>query len=78
MAASVSKSLTGSETKILVVDYALAAPEELPTLSEVKYVASRGDFVEKHLPESQHVKLYDDVIYQITLRVVRAVVGRHH
>lgn len=59
-----------SETKVLIVDYTLPAPEYIPTLLEVKYVAARDEFVEKHLTEPQRDKLYDDLLYQITLRTI--------
>jgi restriction system protein len=58
------------ETRVLVVDYSLPAPEAIPTLVEVKYIASRDEFTEKHMPESQRTKLYDDLLYQITLRTI--------
>ena len=55
---------------ILIVDYQLPAPDALPTLMEVKYVISRKEFVEKHLPQTKQRKLYDDLLYQISLRTV--------
>ena len=58
------------ETKIIVVDYSLPAPEDIPTLQEVKYIASRDELSEKHLSESQRDKLYDELLYQITLRTI--------
>lgn len=58
------------DTKLLLVDYALPAPKDIPSLREVKYVASRDEFVEHHLPQSQQTKLYDDLLYQITLRTI--------
>jgi len=58
------------EARLLVVDYALPAPETLPTLTEVRYVASRSEFAEKHLSSAQVAKLYDDLLYQITLRTI--------
>lgn len=58
------------ETKITVVDYSLPAPENIPTLQEVKYVASRDEFAEKHMSESQQSKIYDELLYQITLRTI--------
>jgi restriction system protein len=58
------------ETGILIVEYALAAVETLPTLSEVRYVQSRDELTEKHISESQVNRLYDSVIYQITLRTI--------
>jgi restriction system protein len=59
-----------AETGVLVVDLRLPAPAELPTLTEVKYVLSTDSFTEKHLSEPQQAKLYDEVLYQITLRTL--------
>jgi restriction system protein len=56
------------ETGTLVVNYKLPAPSDIPTLSEVKYVQSSDSFSEKNLSEVNVAKLYDDLIYQITLR----------
>lgn len=59
-----------SETKVLLVDYRLPAPNDVPTLVEVKYVAARDEFTEKRLSEAQVAKLYDDLVYQVLLRTV--------
>ena len=58
------------ETKILIVEYALPAPEGLPTLREVRFVQSRSEFVEKHLSQREKSKMYDGLLYKITLRTV--------
>jgi restriction system protein len=58
------------ETGMLVVNYVLPAPDALPTLSEVKYTQSSDTYAEKHLNESQRAKLYDDFVYQVTLRTI--------
>lgn len=58
------------ETKILVVEYALPAPDALPTLRAVKFVQSRDELTEQHLSQAQVSKLYDDLLYQITLRTI--------
>ena len=58
------------ETKILVVDYVLPAPENIPTVREVKFVPSRDEFMEQYLSQIQVSKLYDDLLYQIVLRTV--------
>lgn len=55
---------------ILVVDYELPEFDAVPTLKEVTFVASRDEFKEKHLTESQRKKLYDSVLYQIALRTL--------
>src|SRR5699024_10287400 len=56
------------ETKILIVDYSLPAPEDIPTLKQVKYVQSRDEFDEKYLSVADEKKLYDGLLYKITLR----------
>jgi restriction system protein len=58
------------DNRILVVEYSLPAPESIPTVKEVKYVQSRNELVEQHLPPAQSAKLYDDLLYQIVLRTV--------
>jgi len=58
------------ETKTLIVEYVLPTPASLPTVKEVRYIQSRDEVVEQHLPQAQITKLYDDVIYQITLRTL--------
>jgi restriction system protein len=57
-------------TKMLLVDYILPAPEQLPTLIEVKYVAAKKELKETHISESQLAKNYDTSIYNITLRTI--------
>jgi restriction system protein len=59
-----------AESRIAVVNYFLPAPDDLPTVVEVRYVASKGDFAEKRLTAAQLAKLYDDVLYQVTLRTI--------
>ncbi|CAG0928878.1 Mrr restriction system protein [Thermoflexales bacterium] len=59
-----------SENHMLIIDYTLPAPDDLPTLVEVKYAASKDDFTEKHLTPSQLDKLYDEVLYQVVLRTI--------
>jgi restriction system protein len=62
-----------AESKTLLIDYSLPAPEHIPTLKEVKYIQARKEFVEQHITTAQHAKLYDDVLYQIILRTVHEV-----
>lgn len=61
------------ETKLIIVDYILPNPEQLPTLKDVKYIQSRCEFKESHLTESAINKLYDDLLYQIILRTIHEV-----
>ena len=58
------------ETKILLVDYRLPAVEDLPKVKEVKYIQSRDESVDVLLPDSELLRIYDDLIYQIALRTL--------
>lgn len=58
------------ESGMLVVDYRLPAPTELPTLEKVNYVKSRDERVEKHISESRRKALFDSVCYQMSLRTM--------
>lgn len=57
----------------LVIDYQLPAPEDLPTLKEVKYIKTKDEMREKHLTDRQLNQLYDDVLYQVALRTIHEV-----
>jgi restriction system protein len=59
-----------ASSQTVVVDYQLPAPESMPTLKAVRYVAARDAFEESHITESQKLKLYDDVLYQVALRSI--------
>lgn len=59
-----------NETKTLVVDYFLPSPDDLPRLKEVKYVASKDDLTEVFLADSAVNKIYDNLLYQLTLRTI--------
>jgi restriction system protein len=58
------------ETGVLVVNYKLPAPADIPTLSEMKYIQSSDRYPEKHLSAANAAKLYDDIIYQVALRTL--------
>lgn len=58
------------DTGILIVNYVLPAPDDLPSLTDVKYVQADDSFAEKHLTDAQRAKLYDEVLYQVTLRSI--------
>lgn len=62
-----------SEAGILVLDYSLPAPELIPSLMEVRYVSAQDAFSEKHLSLTQMNNLYDNVLYQITLRTIHEI-----
>lgn len=56
--------------KTLIVEYILPAPDHLPTIKEVKYIQNRDEFKEIHLSDTAKRKMYDNLIYQITLRTI--------
>lgn len=56
------------ETRLLIVEYSLPNIDALPKLKEVKYVATRDEFSESFLSESVLEKIYDALLYKITLR----------
>ena len=56
--------------KILIVNYLLPSTNQLPTLKEVKYVQTRDEFKEIYLSEAALNKMYDNLLYQITLRTI--------
>jgi len=56
------------ENKTLIVDYSLPLIDDIPHVSEVKYVISRNTFNEKNLSKSELNRLYDHSIYSIILR----------
>jgi len=55
---------------MIIVDYALPAPDAIPRVKEVKYVKSRDEFVEATVSDSEANRRYDSLLYQICLRVV--------
>lgn len=57
-----------AETKLLIVDYSFPTKENLPYTKIVKYVISRDEFSETKFSEAKLNKLYDSLLYQISLR----------
>jgi restriction system protein len=53
-----------------VVEYALPAPEALPTLKGVQYILSKDDFKETPLSEKDREALYDNLLYLMALRTL--------
>ncbi len=57
-----------AETRTVVVDYCLPDISALPTLKEVKFVASREAIQEVYVSDAWLNRTYDSVLYQIALR----------
>ncbi len=55
---------------ILVVEYSLPSPDDVPRTKEVRYNQTSDDHIEVPLSESEFAKLYDSIVYQMTLRSI--------
>jgi len=62
-----------SENQMLAINYTLPDIDDIPTLEKVTYVASTSTFKEKHISDAAKRKLYDNILYQITLRSIHEV-----
>jgi restriction system protein len=58
------------ETKILIVDHPLPAPDDLVRIKEIKYVKASNEFLEMLLSDNEFNHIYDDVLYQTCLRTL--------
>jgi restriction system protein len=58
------------QTGVLIVDYSLCSVDVVPRLKEVKYIRSKNDFVGVFLSEAAVNKVYDDLVYQVVLRIM--------
>jgi len=61
------------EGKIIVLDYSLPAPDDIPRIKAVRYVASKDEFVESYLSQLKLNKTYDDLVYQTALRTIHEI-----
>jgi len=59
-----------ANTKILIVDYSLPNINSLPTVKAVKYIISKDEFTKTNLSNTALNKLYDGLLYQISLRTI--------
>ncbi|MBS4204317.1 restriction endonuclease [Lederbergia citrea] len=59
-----------ADTKMLIVEYSLPSPDRVPSLKEVKYIQARDEFKEVSLSNAAKNKMYDTLLFQITLRTI--------
>lgn len=59
-----------ANSRIVVVEYDLPAPDQLPKVESYKYVKSRDEVAEKEFTQTARKKLYDSVIFQICIRTI--------
>ncbi|GAA0600328.1 restriction endonuclease [Paenochrobactrum glaciei] len=58
------------ENKILMLEYTLPSPDEMPTVKQVRFIASTGEMKETHISEKEKKANFDLVCYQICLRTI--------
>ncbi len=58
------------EDKILLVQYELPSPDKIPTLKQVRFVASTREMKETHISDREKKNNFDAVCYQICLRTI--------
>ena len=58
------------DNKLLVIDYSLPKKEDLPTLKEVKFIATKNEMKESYVSDSELNRMYDGALYKITLRSI--------
>lgn len=56
------------ETKMMIIDYLFPNIDNVPKLKEVKYIQAKDEFKETYLADSFLGKMYDTLLYNITLR----------
>src|SRR5262249_51777023 len=61
------------ENKILLIEYSLPSVDQMPRVKEIKYIQSRDEFNNVFVSESEINRIYDSLIYQITLRTIYEV-----
>ncbi len=48
----------------------MPSPDDVPNLKEIKYIQSRDEFKEIYLSQAAFNKMYDHLLYQISLRTI--------
>lgn len=58
------------QAKLLVIDYRLPLPSEMPTTKVVRYNATSEEFTTTQISQSDAKALYDSMCYQVCLRTI--------
>ena len=58
------------DARMVVVDYDLPAPNQLPSVESYRYVKARDEISEKRLSAAAQKKLYESTIYQVCIRTI--------
>ena len=55
---------------IIIIDYHLPSTKDIPYIESVKYIKSKDSIAEKPLSKTNFSNLYDNTLYQISLRTI--------
>lgn len=58
------------ENKILVVNYELPSPDQMPKIESYKYIKTKNEIITKDIKDIERKILYDNTIYQICIRTI--------
>jgi len=58
------------ESRMVVVDYSLPSPEQLPKVESYSYIKARDEIKQKNIPETTFKKMFDSVVYQVCIRTI--------
>lgn len=61
------------DSRTLIIEYILPEPNMLPSVKEVKYIQSKDNFKETFLSDKEKESLYDDLLYQVTIRTIHEI-----
>lgn len=61
------------ESRHLLVNWTFPSPDALPRLKEVRYIKTRDELQKKYLPDTIIKKLFDEILYQTTLRTIHEI-----
>lgn len=58
-----------SKSKILIINYDLPEKEIISNIKTIKYIATRKEFTETFLKDTEVNSIYNEIIYQLSLRI---------
>jgi len=58
------------QTGLIIVDFRLPSPSDLPRTKEIRYVVSKDEFQDISFSDKEFFQMYDNCIYQILFRVI--------
>ena len=58
------------DNKMVVVNYDLPSPDQMPTIESYKYIASRREVTKKEMTEAKRKNIFNATMYQICIRTI--------